>query len=320
MEEFTPELFGKYVLVDRIATGGMAEIFLAKSYALGGFEGTFVLKRILPHLGADPSFVELFVTEAKVSVGLQHPNVVRVFDFGQEAGHYFLVMEHIEGRDARRVMRAAGQARAAWPLDLALYVVSEACKGLHYAHTRTAADGSPLGIVHRDVSPSNLLLSWDGSVKLADFGIARAEWVVGEEEAGIKGKYEYMAPEQATGGPVDGRSDVFALGAVLYELVMGRRAFRGVDEQDTLRRLLAQERAPVGGAPDEVVAIIDTALAGAPEARFASAREMGEAVRRALGGASDDALRERLAAFLRELFAAEIVAERERMLAASELG
>ena len=323
MEEFTPELFGKYVLVDRIATGGMAEIFLARNYAVGGFESTFVLKRILPHLGADTAFVELFVTEAKVSVGLQHPNVVRVFDFGQQDGHYFLVMEHIDGRDARRVLRAASRAGVAWPLELALYVVSEACKGLHYAHTRTSSDGAPLGIVHRDISPSNLLLSWDGDVKVADFGIARADWAADEEEGGVKGKYEYMSPEQASGGAVDARSDVFSAGVVLYEMVTGRRAFRGADEAETLARLKALDRAPVGevapAVPEAVVAVIDRALAGPPDERFASARELGEAVRRALGGASDDALREQLSVYIRGLFVDEIVAERERLALAGEI-
>jgi hypothetical protein len=322
---FAPEPFGKFFLLERVAVGGMAEIFLAKSFAEGGFESLFVLKRILPHLGEDPSFVEMFVTEAKVSVGLQHPNIVRVFDFGKEGPHYFLLMEHIDGRDLRRVMRAYAHAGKPIPLSLALHMVAEACKGLHYAHTRTRPDGSPVGIVHRDVSPSNLLLSWDGEVKVADFGIARAEWVVGEEEASVKGKFEYMSPEQSTGGALDARSDVFSLGIILYELVTGKRAFKGETAVQTLQRLRDMAFEPVRSAapdaPEAVAAVIDRALQARPEDRFQSARELGDALRRAsdgLQGHRDDSLRDELSHSLRALFTAEIAADHLRLEHATE--
>lgn len=322
---FAPEPFSKFFLLERVAVGGMAEIFLAKSFAEGGFESLFVLKRILPHLGEDPSFVEMFVTEAKVSVGLQHPNIVRVFDFGKEGPHYFLLMEHIDGRDLRRVMRAFALAGRQIPLALALHVVAEACKGLHYAHTRTRPDGSAVGIVHRDVSPSNLLLSWDGEVKVADFGIARAEWVVGEEEASVKGKFEYMSPEQSQGAALDARSDVFSLGIILYELVTGKRAFKGETAAQTLQRLRDMAFEPVRSAapqvPEAVAAVIDRALQGKPDDRFQSARELGDALRRAsdgLQGHRDDGLRDELSHTLRALYASDIAADHQRLEQATE--
>jgi serine/threonine protein kinase len=317
-----PEVFGKYFLIDKIATGGMAEIFRAKSFAEGGFESLFVIKRILPHLGEDPGFVELFVIEAKVSVALQHPNIVRVFDFGKIGPHFFIAMEHIDGRDLRRVLRQAGGKREILPRDLALYVALEACKGLHFAHTRTAPDGEPLGIVHRDISPSNLLLSWDGDVKLADFGIARADWVAGEEEGDIRGKCEYMSPEQAEGRPVDGRSDVFSLGVVLYELFTGRRAFKANTVEETRRRLLQMDlpRPSVvePSIPSALEAVILKAMAPDPAQRFGSARDLGEAVRRLLGGRNEDTLREELSRWLRSLFHEEMREEAARVREASD--
>ena len=318
---FAPEPFGKYYLLDRIAVGGMAEIFLAKSFAEGGFESSFVVKRILPQLGDDASFVDMFITEAKVTVALQHPNIVRVFDFGKEDRHYFLVMEHIDGRDLRRVLRAAGRAGKALSVPLALHVISEACKGLHYAHTRTRPDGQPVGIVHRDVSPSNLLVSWDGEIKVADFGIARADWVAGEEEGTLKGKFEYMSPEQSEGRRLDATSDVFTLGVVLYELVTGRRAFKGESDAVTLQRLRELKIAPVREVaprvPVAVAAVIEKALQRDPADRFVSAREMGEAVRASMDGGSHDTLREELSRLVRGLFSEEIAAEHERMAAAT---
>lgn len=321
---FEPEVFGKYYLVDRVATGGMAEVFKAKTFSHGGFETLFVIKRILPALGADPEFVDMFVEEAKVSVVLQHPNVVRVFDFGKEGEHYYIAMEHVAGKDLRRVMRAAVKRRELFPPRFAAFVAAEACKGLHHAHTRADEDGRPLGIVHRDVSPSNLLISYDGVVKVVDFGIAKVERNAEATDAGVlKGKYEYMSPEQAAGGEIDRRSDVFSLGVCLYELLTGVRAFKGDSDADTLDRIReVRLRPPIEvdpTVPRALDAVVRKALAKEPDERFQTAREMGEALRRALDPLTDDELHEELGAWMQSLFAAEQAEERSRLEAGSEL-
>lgn len=323
MAAFEPELFGKYVLLSRLATGGMAEIFRATSYGEGGFESRFVIKRVRPERNDDAAFIDLFISEARISVQLQHPNVVRVFDFGREQDHYYIAMELVEGRDLRRVLRAAQARRESVPVPLALHLVAEACKGLHYAHTRTGLDGRPLGVVHRDVSPSNLLCTWQGDLKVVDFGIATDD-LDGEEDGGVKGKYAYMAPEQADGRPVDARTDVFGLGVVLFELLTGRRAFPNVDGVEALRTRHAEGLPRVSqlvhGVPPGIDAVVTRATALDPAARFASAREMGEALRRALPPGGEDALREQLGAWLRHLFADELVEEAAAAAETAALG
>jgi hypothetical protein len=324
LDAFEPEVFGKYYLVDRVATGGMAEVFKAKTFAHGGFESLFVIKRILPALGADPEFVDMFVEEAKVSVVLQHPNVVRVFDFGKEGEHFYIAMEHVAGKDLRRVMRAAHRRREAFPARFAAYVAAEACKGLHHAHTRASEDGRPMNIVHRDVSPSNLLISYDGGVKVVDFGIAKVERETEVTDAGvIKGKYEYMSPEQAIGGEVDRRSDIFSLGVCLFEMLTGVRAFKGESDAETLKRIREVQLAPPieldPNIPRSLDAVVRKAVARDPAERFQSAREMGEALRRALEPLTDDELHEELGAWMKGLFATELVEERSRLEAGSEL-
>jgi hypothetical protein len=314
---FDPQIFGKYYLVDLIATGGMAEVFRAKTFAVGGFESLFVVKRILSHLGEDPEFVAMFVDEAKISVALQHPNIVRVFDFGREDSHFFIAMEHVEGRDLRRVLRAAALAGERVPADVATWVVSEATKGLHFAHTRNDADGTSLGIVHRDISPANLLVSSEGDIKVADFGIAKAENnLIQTDGAVLKGKYAYMSPEQVLADPVDARSDLFSLGIVLYEMLTGTRAFRGEDEEDTLRRVrevdLPAPRSLVPSLSEELEAVVLKALSKDPADRYQTAREMGKALR-AVGSWSEDERRDATVAFLVELLGDEIAQDRLRL-------
>jgi hypothetical protein len=314
VETFQPEPFGKYWLVDRIATGGMAEIFKAVSFSHGGFSNLVVIKRILPHLGEEATFVDLFIAEAKVTVALQHPNIVRVFDFGREDPHFFISMEHVDGRDLRRALVQAARSGRRLPTRLAVYIALQACKGLHHAHTRTTPEGKPLAVVHRDISPSNLLLSYDGQVKVADFGVARN--LAADEEGGLKGKYQYMAPEQARGEAVDARTDLFALGIVLYELVTGARAFKGADDTETLRKVVAVELAPVlsaaPGLSPRVAAVIDTLLQRDPADRYGSGREAEEALRGALDRPEHEAQAE-LAAWLQELFADDRSEEQRRL-------
>src|SRR4051812_41266771 len=220
------EQFGKYSLIRKIGTGGMAEVFLARTTVAQGLNKTLVIKKIHSAYARSRQFVAMFVDEAKIALGLNHPNVTQVFDFGAVADTYFLAMEYVEGVDLLRLLQEAARARQRLPYGLSAYVVQQLAKGLDYAHRKTDEFGQPLGIVHRDISPQNVLLSWDGSVKIVDFGIARAR-DVHEEQGVIKGKFAYMSPEQARGEPVDCRSDVFAAGIVLFELVCARPLFHG---------------------------------------------------------------------------------------------
>jgi hypothetical protein len=322
---FVPEPFGKYWLVQPIAVGGMAEIFRAKTFGHGGFENLIVIKRILAELGEDPQFVSMFVEEAKVGATLQHPNVVRIWDFGKEHENWFIAMEHVNGRDLRRTLAELARRQLRLPVELAVYVVAEVCKALHYAHTRTDAAGNALGLVHRDVSPSNVLVDWDGRVKLADFGIALAGRRL--QEAGsdrvIAGKPEYMSPEQANGDPLDARSDVFSCGIVMWELLTGRRAFRSPDEAEALRRVrnveLPTPRTLDPSIPEAVEEAVMRALHPSLDHRFATAQDMHDALIPLVRPSSSEELRLRLASFLEELFTEERAADQTDLDLASRV-
>ena len=204
----TTTQFGKYALQRKLAEGGMAEIFLAKQTGMEGFEKLVVVKRILPQLCSDDSFVKMFLNEARVAARLNHPNVVQIFDLGKLGEQYFIAMEYVHGEDLRSVIREATDADKRPSLGLACRVVANTLAGLHYAHTRVGADGKPLGLVHRDVSPQNVLITFEGAIKLVDFGIAKATRAIdaAQTQAGLlKGKYAYMSPEQARGQGVDAR-------------------------------------------------------------------------------------------------------------------
>ena len=220
------EQFGKYTLIRKIGTGGMAEVYLARTTVAQGLNKTLVIKKIHTAYARSRQFVTMFVDEAKIALGLNHPNIIQVFDFGCVGDTYFLAMEYVEGMDLLRLLQEAAKARVRLPYGISAYIVQQLAKGLDYAHRKADEFGQPLGIVHRDISPQNILLSWDGGVKIVDFGIARAR-DVHEEEGVIKGKFAYMSPEQARGDAVDCRSDVFAAGIVLFELVCARPLFHG---------------------------------------------------------------------------------------------
>jgi serine/threonine-protein kinase len=230
-----PSQFGRYTLVQRLATGGMAEVFKAKIISAHGFEKLLVIKRILPNLAADKTFVSMFIDEAKLTAQLIHPKIVQVTDFGEEGGQYFIALEFVDGFDGLALLRSAAQKHVKLPVPICMFIASEVLDALDYAHNAIDGEGKPMHLVHRDISPSNVFIAHRGDVKLGDFGIAHAQERESKTQAGtLKGKYGYMSPEQVTGGELDGRSDIFAVGIVLAEMLMGKRLFTAPNDLDVL--------------------------------------------------------------------------------------
>ena len=273
---------GRYRLLRRLAMGGMAELHLARAEGVAGFQKVVVLKRVLPNLAADEDFTRMFLNEARLAAQLDHPHVVQVMDLGESEGEFFYVMEYVHGQNLRAVLKE-GAKRGRVPLDIALSVVADAAEGLHYAHERVGPDGRALGLVHRDVSPSNVLVSYDGAVKVADFGIAKASAITKRTRGTtMKGKIGYMSPEQCRGAAVDRRSDVFSLGILLYELTTTQRLFFADNDFVVINKVVAGEVDPpssrVDDYPEALEAIVMKALAVEPEDRFPTARALGEAI------------------------------------------
>ncbi|HEX2676396.1 MAG TPA: serine/threonine-protein kinase, partial [Polyangiales bacterium] len=282
MTDSTPVLYGKYQLLEQLARGGMAEVYKAKAHGVEGFEKILVIKRILPELSQNPRFVEMFINEAKIAVTLSHANIVQVFDLGQAQGSYFIAMEFVAGMDLATTLKRAHRSQRRLTPELAVYIVSELAKGLDYAHRRKDAERNPLNIVHRDVSPQNVLLSYEGEVKLTDFGIAKARTLAQSvtDVGVVKGKYAYMAPEQIVGKPLDARADIFSAGVLLYEALAGVNPFQASSNYDTLQRIRTGDVTPienlVGDVPEEVVRVLRTAMAHDPEKRYPSAGHLYE--------------------------------------------
>jgi serine/threonine protein kinase len=288
MAEVQGQPFGKYVLLDRIATGGMAEIYRAKYVAAAGVTKPVVIKRILPHFAGRRSFLSMFINEAKIAVALAHGNIAQVFDFGEIDGEYFLAMEYVDGQALSLLQRRASELSLCVPVPVSTYIAAEVCNGLHYAHSRTGDGGQPLGIVHRDVSPQNVIVSFEGQVKVVDFGIAKmlsASQADDHETSAFKGKYLYFSPEQARHRPLDRRSDIFAVGVLLYEMLAGKRPFEGkmlevlsrIARGDYPRlRHLNPELSP------QLEEVVLRAMAVRPEDRYPTALEMHDALRRCL--------------------------------------
>lgn len=269
---------GRYYLLHRLAIGGMAELHLACAEGVAGFQKVVVLKHVLPHLAADPNFVQMFLNEARLAATLDHPNIVQVTDIGESEGDYFYVMEYVHGRNARELLRAA-TTMDGLPLEVALAITIGAASALNHAHAATDLSGEALGLVHRDVSPANLLVSYDGAVKLADFGIAKAAARSTETIGGaVKGKIGYMSPEQCRGERVDQRSDLFALGVVLFELTTCERLFYADNDFAVLNQVITgnvdrpSDRVP--DYPKRLEEIVLKALANDPRERYATADEV----------------------------------------------
>jgi serine/threonine protein kinase len=278
-----PEPFGAYTLVEWLAAGGMGEVYLAKA-GRPGFERLFAVKRILAQHADSDEFVRLLVNEARISVQLNHPNIAQVFEFGSIGRHFFLAMEYVEGLSLSSLLKRGRDRGIRMPVADAVFIAMQICRALHYAHTRCDPSGMPLRIVHRDVSPHNVLLDEAGSVKLIDFGVARAsETLVKTEAASVRGKIPYMSPEQARGENLDGRSDLYAVALVLYECLVYEPMFRAGNSLQTLKSVQAGEIEPLepvlgSKVPPSLIALLDRALKMNPDERFGSAAELERAL------------------------------------------
>jgi serine/threonine-protein kinase len=270
---------GRYTIIRKIAEGGMAEIFLAKQHGSEGFEKLVILKRILTAFFADEQFRNMLVDEAHISMGLSHNNIAQIFDVGKAAGRFFLVLELVDGWDLGRVIQRGEKAGAPLPPGLGVYVLSEVCRALSYAHAKTDVDGRPLGIVHRDVSPHNVLLSDQGEVKIIDFGVAKAMTKRDRTGAGIvKGKLAFMSPEQALGQAIDARADLYAVGILLYLLVTGRRPYDGPTDMEVLVRVQSGQYVPpeqrTPSLSQSLIYVIKKAMSLDRDQRYQSADEL----------------------------------------------
>ncbi|KFE62706.1 protein kinase domain-containing protein [Hyalangium minutum] len=307
--------FGRYELVSRLGHGGMAETWRARLLAAAGITKPVLIKRILPEYGTDDAFISMFISEARISATLSHGNIAQVHDFGELDGEYFLAMEYVDGQPLHRILKRARVAGFdALPLPLATFIALEMCRGLHYAHTRTDDSGKPLGIVHRDISPDNVLVSYEGQVKLVDFGIAKARLQRGfsTEPGVVKGKYLFFSPEQARGEEVDGRTDVWATAVVLYEMLCGRLPVEG-PEYAALPKLLAgafpRPSMLRSEIPRELDALVMKALALNKAQRFESSHAFGDALTGYLYSSTPRFSTLTLSHFVQELFREDLAKE-----------
>jgi len=278
-----PEAFGPYLIYEELGAGGMAQVHRAEVIGIEGFKRSVALKRMLRHLAEHRDMVAAFVREARLASYMRHRNIAQTYELGKVGDVYFIAMELIDGRTLRDVLRHCGQTTGPMPVPIALNILNQICDALDYAHNLTDESGQPLGIIHRDVSPSNIIVAESGCVKLIDFGIAKGSAEGIQTMSGtIKGKYGYMSPEQCKGKPLDRRSDIFALGICLYELTTLRRAFKGNDDFQTMKRIVSGDivvpSVAVPGYPRELEAIVLTAMANDPNARFQNAQELIEAL------------------------------------------
>ena len=303
---FLDRQLGPYKLISQIAVGGMAEIYMAQTRGAGGFAKLVALKLIHPNFSSDPEFVRMLIDEAKLAVQLEHPNIVHTFDLGRVEEQYYIAMELIEGGDLYRILRRASDLDRSFPLDLATYIAKEACAGLAYAHAKVDNRGRALEIVHRDVSPQNILVSYQGDVKIVDFGIAKAAMRGQQTAAGvIKGKYYYMSPEQAWGDRVDSRSDIFSAGILLYEMLTGQMLYLQEDLQMLVEMVRKANIPPLSSrrkdVPPELEQIVMKALKRRAEERYQTAGEFAEALGRFLKRNSPDFSRARIGEFVSEV-------------------
>ncbi len=304
----TVEPFGKYLLLEKLAIGGMAEVYLAKSVGAGGIGKFVAIKRILPQYSDHEEFINMFKEEAKLVMNLNHGNVVSIFDFGVERSQFFLVMEFVEGQTLRQVMNHIKKIGKSFTIDQIVYLVKEAASGLDHAHRCIdASTGRWLNIIHRDMSPQNVMLSFEGEVKVIDFGIAKAETQLESTRVGtIKGKFGYMSPEQAEGQIIDARTDVFSLGIILWELLAQDRLFTGENEQAILQKIhgcqIPQVRKLNPSVPPELEDIVLKSLMKDPHLRYASAEAFAKDLNRFLNTSFPDFSKQEFSKFMKQLY------------------
>jgi serine/threonine-protein kinase len=311
------ERFGKYQLIEKVGVGGMAEIFLARHSGVEGFEKDLVIKRIRPHLNSEPSFVNMFLGEAKLAAQLSHPNIVHIYDMGKIEDSYFIAMEFVPGRDLSQVIPRSKDLEIPFPFEYALRIGSSVCEALNYAHTKADSEGRLLKIVHRDVSPENVRIGWTGAVKILDFGIAKAATQLHETKAGeIKGKLTYMSPEQVMGRDIDHRSDIFSLGVMLYECITGLKLFSGDNDLNIMNNIIEGKIYPPtyfrDDIPKEVEAILMKALEKDKKKRYSNACDMQLDIDTFLAGHAFTPTNIHLQGFLKQLFKDEQEEEQRR--------
>ena len=321
-----PRRFGKYTLLRSLAKGGMAELFLALQKSVAGFEKLIVIKRILPSMNQDKAFIEMLLHEARIAATLSHPNIVQIFDVGQADGLYFIAMEHVHGEDIRSVVRQMKTMSVPeFPLEHALAIALGMCAGLTYAHEKPDLDGTPLGIVHRDISPQNVVITFSGDVKIVDFGIAKSDTkMAGDTKSGkLKGKVPYMSPEQARGEQIDARSDIFATGVMLFELTTGKRLFKGASEFETLKLICEREYPRPSqirpAYPPGLERIVMKSLAKDRNERYQSAREMQADLEQFVREERIPVSNIALSQFMGGLFQDKIASQKEALLQGKQL-
>ncbi|MFT3706221.1 MAG: protein kinase [Archangium sp.] len=313
-----PIPFGKYLLLDRVNIGGMAEVWRAKTFGAGGFERIVAIKRILPNIAEDEEFITMFIDEAKITVQLNHANIAQIHELANLSNSYFIAMEYVSGKDMRAVFDRCRKRGEPAPIPLTCYAIAQSCEGLDYAHRAKDKQGRDMGIVHRDVSPQNALISYDGEVKVIDFGIAKAAGKATKTQAGIlKGKFGYMSPEQIRGLPLDGRSDIFAIGVCLYEMLTGERLFVGDSDFSVLEKVRKVEVLPPSHfnrkIPEALEKIVMKALAKDVDDRYQHASELGEDLRGFMYSTGNAFTRKDLAAFMKATFAEDYEKEKNRL-------
>ncbi|MBL8604598.1 MAG: serine/threonine protein kinase [Myxococcales bacterium] len=276
-----------YRVTERLESGGMAEVFRGESTSMAGFKKLVAIKRVLPHLASNEKFIRMFLDEARLSARLSHANIVQVFDIGRVEGTYFIVMEFIDGINLKGVIEYLRSRKETVSLALAVHICVKVCEGLFYAHELTETDGRTLGIVHRDISPPNVLISRRGEVKIVDFGLAKAAHSVEKTEPGVvKGKFSYLAPETASGQEADAQADLYAVGIMLWEMLAGRKLFQGETDFATVKMVQQSQVPPLRefnkDVPEDLLPILEKALARDKRARYRTAQEMGDALQRFL--------------------------------------
>ena len=277
----------RYTIVEQIDVGGMAEVWRGRAVSLQGFEKQVAIKRVLPHLAENAQFLDMFLDEARVSLHLNHANIVQTFDVVQAGSSYFIVMEWIDGLNLKIILNQLNRSRERLSIPEIVFIVAEASKGLSHAHELTDPSGAPLNIVHRDVSPPNILISKEGEIKIVDFGLAKAASQLASTDPGVvKGKFSYISPEAAHGKPVDARADIFSLGLVLWEMITGRKLFEGENDLETIKQLRKCEipdiRAIDRRVDEQLAGIIMRALDRDPNARFQTSEDLSQALVRYL--------------------------------------